>query len=70
MDKNQKLLDIIAIRRSELNNRELAIVKIFNLKDDMLSKWLSEQIEWNVLERILIDIRKELKEQSKIINRE
>ena len=66
---NEKKLNKIAIRRTELNNREMAIVKIFNLKNDMMSKWLSEQIEWDILERILIDIRNELKEQSKIINR-
>ncbi|KKN53339.1 hypothetical protein LCGC14_0603090 [marine sediment metagenome] len=66
---NEKILDEIAIRRTELHNRELAIVRIFNLKDDMMSKWLSEQIEWDILKRILFDIRKELIEQSKIINK-
>lgn len=62
-------LDVIAKRRTELNNREMAIVKIFNLKDDNMNKWLSEQIEWDILGRIIDDIRKELKEQSKIINK-
>ena len=54
-------VDKIAEERTELNRLESAVVKLFQLRDDMLSKYIYNEIDWEALELIINKIRIELK---------
>ena len=67
---SQEKLVELAKERTELNRLESAVVKLFQLRDDMLSKYVSNEIDWEALGMIIEKIRAELKINSNDIKKE
>ncbi|KKN36765.1 hypothetical protein LCGC14_0770250 [marine sediment metagenome] len=59
-DPVQIRLAKIAVIRTELNKRESAMIKLFNLRDEWMSKVLIGELDWESFENILNDIQKKL----------